>query len=58
MTVDASQGDVLQAGAPLLSVQRGDGMVVTVGIERQAMSLVRRLGAKVVLTPLDAAAPM
>jgi RND family efflux transporter MFP subunit len=57
VTVDAAQGDVLQAGAPLLSMQRGDGLVVTVGIERQAMSRVLA-GAKVGLTPLDAAAPM
>jgi RND family efflux transporter MFP subunit len=57
VTVDAAQGDVLQAGAPLLSLQRGDGLVVTVGIERQAMSRVLA-GAKVELTPLDAAAPM
>jgi hypothetical protein len=55
--VDAAQGDVLQPGAPLLSVQRGDGLVVTAGIEREAMGRVQA-GAKVSLTPLDAATSM
>ncbi len=56
-TVDASQGDALQPGAPLLSLQRGDGLVVTVGVERAAMAKVQA-GAKVELTALDAQAPM
>ncbi|WP_430391577.1 efflux RND transporter periplasmic adaptor subunit [Dyella sp. 20L07] len=57
VTVDAAQGDVLQSGAPLLSVQRGDGLVITVGIERDALASVLP-GAKVELVPLDGAAAM
>ncbi|WP_267225326.1 efflux RND transporter periplasmic adaptor subunit [Dyella silvae] len=57
VTVDAAQGDVLQPGAPLLSIQRGDGLVVTGGIERAAMGRVQ-VGAKVSLVPLDGSAPM
>lgn len=53
-SVVAAQGDVLQPGAPLLTMQRGDGLVVTAGIEREAMARVQ-LGDKVELTPLDAA---
>jgi RND family efflux transporter MFP subunit len=56
-SVVAAQGDLLQPGAPLLSVQRGDGLVVTAGIEREAMERVQ-VGAKVELTPLDAATPV
>ncbi|RDI98662.1 efflux RND transporter periplasmic adaptor subunit [Dyella solisilvae] len=51
VTVDAAQGDVLQPGAALLSVQRGDGLVVTAGIERSAMGRVQ-VGAKAELMPL------
>jgi len=57
VSVDASQGDQLQPGAPLLTLQRGDGLVVTVGMERDAMGRVSS-GAAVTLTPLDASAPM
>lgn len=57
VSVDASQGDQLQPGAPLLTLQRGDGLVVTVGVERDAMGRVSS-GAAVALTPLDASAPM
>jgi len=57
VTMDAAQGDVLQPGAPLASVQRGDGLVVTAGIEREALARVH-VGAKVDLAPLDAAEPM
>lgn len=57
VSVDAAQGDLLQPGAPLLTIQRGDGLVVTVGMERDAMGRVRS-GAGVTLTPLDAAEPM
>lgn len=53
-SVAAAQGDVLQPGAPLLTVQRGDGLVVAVGIERDAMARVQ-VGDKVQLSPLDAA---
>lgn len=56
-SVDASQGEQLQPGAPLLTLQRGDGLVVTVGVERAAMDRVAA-GAAVTLTPLDASAPM
>ncbi|MHA6204967.1 efflux RND transporter periplasmic adaptor subunit [Dyella soli] len=56
-TVDAAQGDVLQPGAALLSLQRGDGLVVTVGVERQLMARVQA-GAHATLSPLDATAPM
>lgn len=57
VSVDASQGDQLQPGAGLLTLQRGDGLVVTVGVERAAMGSVRS-GEHVTLTPLDAAEPM
>ncbi|WP_130617295.1 efflux RND transporter periplasmic adaptor subunit [Dyella amyloliquefaciens] len=57
VSVDAAQGDLLQPGAPLLTIQRGDGLVVTVGMERDAMERVQS-GAGVTLTPLDAAEPM
>lgn len=57
VTVDAAQGDVLQPGAPLLSVQRGDGLVVTAGVEREAMGRVQ-VGAKADLVPLDGGAAM
>ena len=56
-SVVAAQGDVLQPGAPLLILQRSDGLVVTVGIERDAMERVQ-VGDKVELTPLDAATPL
>lgn len=51
-SVDASQGELLQPGAPLLSLQRGDGLVVVVGVEREAVARVQA-GAEVTLTPLD-----
>ncbi|MBV8158053.1 MAG: efflux RND transporter periplasmic adaptor subunit [Dyella sp.] len=57
VSVDAAQGDLLQPGAPLLTIQRGDGLVVTVGMERDAMGRVQS-GAGVTLTPLDASEPM
>lgn len=57
VTVDAAQGDVLQPGAPLLSLQRGDGLVVTVGIERVALGQVT-VGAKAELLPLDGGTAM
>jgi RND family efflux transporter MFP subunit len=56
-TVDAQQGDNLQPGAPLLSVQRGDGLVVTAGVEREAMNRVV-VGAKAELVPIDGGATM
>ena len=51
-TVDAQQGDNLQPGAPLLTLQRGDGLVVTAGMERTAMGRVQ-VGAKAELVPID-----
>lgn len=56
-TVDAQQGDNLQPGAPLLTVQRGDGLVVTAGVEREAMGRVQ-MGAKAQLVPIDGGEPM
>jgi len=55
VTVDAQQGDNLQPGAPLLSVQRGDGLVITAGVERSAMDRVS-VGAKAELSPIDGGA--
>ncbi|WP_243042814.1 efflux RND transporter periplasmic adaptor subunit [Dyella sedimenti] len=55
--IDAAPGDALASGAPLLSVQRGDGLVVTVGIERESVARVMA-GAEVELTPLDAGPAM
>ncbi|QNJ99793.1 efflux RND transporter periplasmic adaptor subunit [Dyella telluris] len=52
VTVDAQQGDNLQPGAPLLTVQRGDGLVVTAGVERDAMTRVQ-VGARAELVPID-----
>lgn len=57
VTVDASQGDNLSPGAALLTLQRADGLVVTAGVEREAMARVR-VGAKVDLVPIDGGAPM
>jgi RND family efflux transporter MFP subunit len=57
VTVDAPQGDNLQSGAALLTLQRGDGMVVTVGVERDAMTRVQ-VGAKADLAPIDGGAAM
>jgi RND family efflux transporter MFP subunit len=57
VTVDAQQGDNLQPGAPLLSVQRGDGLVVTAGVERAAMDRVK-VGAKAELVPIDGSEAM
>jgi len=51
-TADAQQGDNLQPGAPLLTLQRGDGLVVTAGLERDAMGRVQ-VGAKAQLVPID-----
>jgi RND family efflux transporter MFP subunit len=51
-SVDAQQGDNLQPGAPLLTVQRGDGLVVTAGVERAAMDRVK-VGASATLVPID-----
>ncbi|WP_109123539.1 efflux RND transporter periplasmic adaptor subunit [Dyella sp. C11] len=57
ITVDASQGDNLAPGAPLLTVQRGDGLVITVGVERDAVDQVKPQG-KAALVPLDGGARM
>jgi len=55
ITIDAAQGDNLQAGAALLTLQRADGLVVTTGVEREAMARVKP-GAKASLTPIDGGA--
>ncbi|MET3653541.1 efflux RND transporter periplasmic adaptor subunit [Dyella japonica] len=52
VTVDAQQGDNLQPGAALLTLHRGDGLVVTAGVERDAMARVQ-VGAKAELMPID-----
>ncbi|WP_114240408.1 efflux RND transporter periplasmic adaptor subunit [Dyella sp. C9] len=57
VAISAVQGDVLQPGSALLSVQRQDGLVITAGIERDALPRVQP-GAEVELVPLDATAPM
>lgn len=57
VTVDAPQGDNLQAGAALLSLQRADGLVVTAGVERDAMTRVQ-VGASAELVPIDGGKPM
>jgi len=52
-TIVASQGDALQPGAPLLSLTRGDGVVVDVGVELDAAHPVTP-GDPVSLQPLGA----
>lgn len=52
VSVDAQQGDNLQPGTALLTVQRGDGLVVKAGMERDAMARVQ-VGAKAELVPID-----
>ncbi|WP_077444587.1 efflux RND transporter periplasmic adaptor subunit [Rhodanobacter sp. C05] len=54
-TVVANQGDVLQAGAPLLAMARGDGVVVSVGIEPDAAHPVS-VGDRANLVPLGSGA--
>lgn len=51
-SLTAVQGDVLQSGAPLLTLARRDGLVASVGIEPQARSRVKP-GDRVTLVPLD-----
>lgn len=48
----ANQGDTLAAGAPLLTLNRADGLVVAVGVEPSVHARLTR-GAAVRLTPLD-----
>lgn len=57
VTVDAQQGDNLQPGAALLTLQRGDGLVVTAGVERDAMTRVQ-VGARAELVPIDGGTAM
>jgi RND family efflux transporter MFP subunit len=52
-TITAAQGDALPAGAPLLSVTRRDGVVVSVGIEPGTAPPVEP-GDPVTLVPLGA----
>lgn len=56
-TIDAKLGDNLAEGAPLLTVQRGDGLVVDAGVERTSMTRVTP-GASVQLVPIDGGATM
>lgn len=57
VSVDAQQGDNLQAGAALLTLQRADGLVVTAGVERDAMTRVQ-VGANAELVPIDGGTSM
>jgi RND family efflux transporter MFP subunit len=50
-TVTAAQGDVLQPGAPLLSLTRSNGVMVSVGVEMDPRHPVE-VGDKVTLVPL------
>jgi RND family efflux transporter MFP subunit len=50
-TIAATQGDVLQAGAPLLSLTRADGIVVSVGVEPDIAHPVT-VGDPAILVPL------
>lgn len=51
-TTTANQGDTLAAGAPLLTLNRADGLVVAVGVEPSVHARLAP-GAAVRLTPLD-----
>ncbi|MEP6899891.1 MAG: efflux RND transporter periplasmic adaptor subunit [Rhodanobacter sp.] len=51
--IAATRGETLQAGAPLLSLTRGGGIVVSVGVEPDPRHAVMS-GDKVTLTPLGA----
>lgn len=53
----ANQGDVLQVGAPLLAMARGDGVVVSAGIEPDAAHPVS-VGDRVNLVPLGSGAAL
>lgn len=57
VSVDAQQGDSLQAGVALLTLQRSDGLVVTAGVERDAMTRVQ-VGAGAELVPIDGGTAM
>jgi RND family efflux transporter MFP subunit len=50
-TVNVAQGDLLQPGAPLLSLTRGNGVVVTVGVEADPQHPVK-VGDTATLVPL------
>jgi RND family efflux transporter MFP subunit len=51
-SLDAKQGESLQPGAALLTLQRADGLVATVGVERDAVDHVKG-GAIAALFPID-----
>jgi len=57
VTVDAQQGDNLQPGAALLTLQRADGLVVTAGVERDAMTRVQ-VGASAEVVSIDGGTSM
>jgi RND family efflux transporter MFP subunit len=53
--ISANQGDALAAGAPLLVLDRADGLVLAAGVEADALAQIKA-GASVRLQPLDAGA--
>lgn len=55
--ISASPGESLAAGAPLLTLQRGDGMVMLGGLERGDATRVRE-GQRVALMPIDGGATL
>lgn len=55
--IAATRGDMLQPGAPLLSLARGDGLVVSVGVEMDPRH-APVVGDKVTLMPLGAGEPV
>lgn len=50
-TTPIAQGDTIAPGAPMMTLMRADGLVVTVGIE-PSQRLRARIGDKATLTPL------
>ena len=56
-SIAATRGDTLQPGAPLLSLARGGGLLVSVGVELDP-SHAPVPGDKVTLVPLGAGAPV
>jgi RND family efflux transporter MFP subunit len=54
-SIAAAQGDTLQPGAPLLSIARGNGIIVNVGVEFDPSNTVVP-GDRAALTPIGAGA--
>ncbi|HEY0230902.1 MAG TPA: efflux RND transporter periplasmic adaptor subunit, partial [Dokdonella sp.] len=55
--LNANQGDTLAAGAPLLVLDRADGLVLAAGVETDALAQIQP-GARVRLHPLDGGATL